>query len=53
MSGESGGPHLPPDHNERMANMRKAANWLLGDETWADTLMTYYNHLERDAEEEW
>jgi hypothetical protein len=42
----------PADHHERMRNMRNAAQFLLGDPTWADELYTYYADITISPEDD-
>lgn len=41
----------PADHDRRMQQMRKRAEWELSDASWADTLFRAYEAPDEDAEE--
>lgn len=43
------GFEYPPDHEARMAQARRRAEWELGDESWAGVILAAYFNPSEDA----
>jgi hypothetical protein len=40
----------PPDHEDRMRQLRRRVGWELGDRTWADVFISAYLDPDSDRE---